>query len=636
MSYCPFCGRKMSGQEIFCPQCGKRLSQRSGVPEGAGNMPRRPERAGSMPRRPEGAENMPRGPEGAGSMPRRPEGAGNAPRRPERTNSTFRMGIVIFALSLAIVSAAIGIVVVGIKNRNRAQETWQPKRDVIYKLEGGNYASGYVTGISGKLHKANDAPPFDYYTVQDEGVSYINYSESGGDGYLYDVENRWGLQLDEPIRIECGGQVTTVNEIGLSFIDSVEYPALKENGRYYCEGTIQDIYQMKLDIFRGNGDKTLIATEKNIDREGYLEGNTLYSSIHYYFPFGNYQLNLSVMKRTDGDEGEQENAEAEPQKESDDSSLTGWAGAERHPDVRYDEAESNLGYMLSSVGQGKYEFRGNCEIVKDYSAWQTGNTYSSSFQSSSSAYTADNPSDLGLLYAAADDYNRDGIADLITVRTEAVTDVSGNPWVYWYWQLRTNGSSSTIYEFGDKLRDAGDVSFAVYDHYLIKVTRDYGVGDLWPLSEDAAEDEDVTFEEIIEVQDIYENFNTVFHCKREAADYLPNEYSYVLETPGEIYYWNVNYSTSDNVSLSEISDEREMITIIEGKLAQLFGKPVVSLSPLRFENRWSALSFAEPSSALQIKTVFDPVRVEDRENGSKKAGISSFTVKTVIPYKGEE
>ena len=241
-----------------------------------------------------------------------------------------------------------------------------------------------------------------------------------------------------------------------------------------------------------------------------------------------------------------------------------------------------------------------------------------------------------MLYAAADDYNRDGIADLITVRTEAVTDVSGNPWVYWYWQLRTNGSSSTIYEFGDKLRDAGDVSFAVYDHYLIKVTRDYGVGDLWPLSEDAAEDEDVTFEEIIEVQDIYENFNTVFHCKREAADYLPNEYSYVLETPGEIYYWNVNYSTSDNVSLSEISDEREMITIIEGKLAQLFGKPVVSLSPLRFENRWSALSFAEPSSALQIKTVFDPVRVEDRENGSKKAGISTFTVKTVIPDKGEE
>ena len=393
---------------------------------------------------------------------------------------------------------------------------------------------------------------------------------------------------------------------------------------------------MGLDRFQGKGDNTLLATEKNIDREGYWEGDAYYTSIHQYYPFGNYQLNLSVMKRTDGDENEQESAEAEPQKESDDSSLTGWAGAERHPDVRYDEAESNLGYMLSSVGQGKYEFRGNCEIVKDYSAWQTGNTYSSSFQSSSSAYTADNPSDLGLLYAAADDYNRDGVADLITVRTEAVTDVSGNPWVYWYWQLRTNGSSSTIYEFGDKLRDAGDVSFAVYDHYLIKVTRDYGVGDLWPLSEDAAEDEDVTFEEIIEVQDIYENFNTVFHCKREAADYLPNEYSYVLETPGEIYYWNVNYSTSDNVSLNEISDEREMITIIEGKLAQLFGKPVVSLSPLRFENRWSALSFAEPSSALQIKTVFDPVRVEDRENGSKKAGISTFTVKTVIPDKGEE
>ena len=211
MSYCPFCGRKMSGQEIFCPQCGKRLSQRSGVPEGAGNMPRRPEGAGSMPRRPEGA------------------------------NSTFRMGIVIFALSLAIVSAAIGIAVVGIKNRNRTQKTSEPKQSQIYKLKGDNYASGYVTGISGKLIKADDEPPFDYYTIQEEDTDYISYRESGDYGYQYIVENRWGLQLDEPIRIECGGQVTTVNEIGVSFIDSVEYPALKENGSYYCEGTIQNM-----------------------------------------------------------------------------------------------------------------------------------------------------------------------------------------------------------------------------------------------------------------------------------------------------------------------------------------------------------------------------------------------------------
>ena len=79
------------------------------MPEGAGNMPRRPERAGSMPRRPEGAENMPRGPEGAGSAPREPERAGNVP---GRTNSNFRMGIVIIALSLSVIFAAIGIVVV--------------------------------------------------------------------------------------------------------------------------------------------------------------------------------------------------------------------------------------------------------------------------------------------------------------------------------------------------------------------------------------------------------------------------------------------------------------------------------------------------------------------------------------------
>ena len=114
-------------------------------------------------------------------------------------------------------------------------------------------------------------------------------------------------------------------------------------------------------------------------------------------------------------------------------------------------------------------------------------------------------------------------------------------------------------------------------------------------------------------------------------NYYSDDYHYILETPDEIYYWSIDYSTNQNVFLQEIYDENEMISIIEGKLADITGEQIVSLSPLRWENRWSALSFTDPESVLKIKAVFDPYVQEKRENGSILVESGSFTYKTTIP-----
>lgn len=250
---------------------------------------------------------------------------------------------------------------------------------------------------------------------------------------------------------------------------------------------------------------------------------------------------------------------------------------------------------------------------------------------------AEDQSDLGLLYAAADDYDDDGTAELISFRTEAVTDNFGGQWVYLYGQLEKYGEESIVHEFGDKLTETAEISYVVVDHYLIKVTQNYGVGgSIWPLSETNTDEYELNYVESIEIQDLNDLSNIVFHSTREVGNYLPNDYNYILEMQGDLYYWNMNYSTSDSISLHQINDEGEMRTIIEDKLAEIVGESVVILSPLQWENRWSALSFTKPSSVLQIRTDFDPVSVEEQENGSKRVGTSSFIVKTTVPAESAE
>lgn len=130
--------------------------------------------------------------------------------------------------------------------------------------------------------------------------------------------------------------------------------------------------------------------------------------------------------------------------------------------------------------------------------------------------------------------------------------------------------------------------------------------------------------------------NTIFHSTRDFENSIVNDYTCQLETPGNIYYWNMEYSTTDAVLLHEVNDEGAMLMLIEEKLAEIVGEPVVSLSPLRWENRWYALSFTDPSSVLQLKVEFDPVSVEEQEGGSKRVGTGSFTVKTTVPAKNVE
>lgn len=521
--------------------------------------------------------------------------------------------------------------------------SYHPEQKETYKLEGEAYASTSLAKFSGKLVKQEFSPPFTDYTI-DEQKDFFRYSENRDNGYDYIVWCKWGLQLEEPIQVECNGKVTLVEEVGLVFFDGIEYPALQENDSYYCEGTIQNFYQMELDSFDGDGDKTLVATEKNIDREGYWEGNTYYTSNHHYYPYGNYVLDLSEMKNIEGSgnnkESTEEKLQGEESKEeenSEDSKLTGWAGSKKRPLVRYDDAERELENLLQSLGKGETELRGRYEIVTKFTTWQDGtSSYSSSSDSMSYAYMADDQSDLGLLYAAADDYDGDGTAELIGFRTEAVTDNFGNPWVYWHGQLSKFGQSSIDYEFGDKVRDTEEVSFVVLDHYLIKVLRKYEVWGSWPLSETEVDESDLNFVETIEINDLNDLSNVVFHSTREAGNYMPGDYHYTLEIPGNLYYWNLNYSTSDSVSLHEINDEGEMLSVIEEKLADIVGEPVISLSPLRWENRWAALSFTNSSSVLQIRTDFDPVSVEELDNGNKRVGTGAFTVKTTVPSESTE
>ena len=522
--------------------------------------------------------------------------------------------------------------------------SYHPEQKETYKLEGEAYSSTSLAKFSGRLVKQEVSPPFTDYTTH-EDKDLVSYNENRDDGYSYCVWCKWGLQLEEPIQVESNGKVTTVEEIGLIFFDDIEYPALKENDSYYCEGIIQDFYQMELDSMHGKGDKTLVATEKNIDREGYWEGDSYYTSIHHYYPYGNYVLDLSEMKIIGGSENSRESADKKQQKEDsqdeekgEDSTLTGWAGAKNSPSVSYDDAEFRFNYLLESPGKGKAELRGNYEIVGYQTTWQDGTeSFSTSSSTQSYNFMAEDQSDLGLLYAAADDYDDDGTAELISFRTEAVTDNFGGQWVYLYGQLEKYGEESIVHEFGDKLTETAEISYVVVDHYLIKVTQNYGVGgSIWPLSETNTDEYELNYVESIEIQDLNDLSNIVFHSTREVGNYLPNDYNYILEMQGDLYYWNMNYSTSDSISLHQINDEGEMRTIIEDKLAEIVGESVVILSPLQWKNRWSALSFTKPSSVLQIRTDFDPVSVEEQENGSKRVGTSSFIVKTTVPAESAE
>lgn len=515
--------------------------------------------------------------------------------------------------------------------------SYHPEQSDIYTLEGDNYASADIVRVCGRLVKAEYSPPFSDYSVLDENFNYVNYSENRPGGYQYDVVCKWGVQLEEPIQVSFNGKLITVDEIGLILPDQEEYRSLQENDYYYCEGVIQNLYQMSLDSYKGNGDAYLTETEKNIDRKGYMEGDTEYTSIHEYYPFGDYVSVVSKMVHIDeknedperpaGETGKKP-GEADPGQES---ALKGWGGRDRHDRVDYRDAENELDYLSNNPGEGRTEFTGTYKIERSYSSTQDGNTYRSNSNLLSASYTADDASDLGLLYGAADDFDGDLKAELLTFRTETVTHVDGNPYVYWYGQLDSFGNSSSSYQFGDKFLDSGEVQFVVIDHYLIQVSRVYDNGYVWPVAESEVDDLALEFNELIEVQDLNNLGDILFSAKRAVSNYYSDDYHYILETPDEIYYWSINYSTNQNVFLQEIFDENEMISIIERKLADITGEQIVSLSPLRWENRWSALSFTDPESVLKIKAVFDPYVQEKRENGSILVESGSFTYETTIP-----
>lgn len=181
------------------------------------------------------------------------------------------------------------------------------------------------------------------------------------------------------------------------------------------------------------------------------------------------------------------------------------------------------------------------------------------------------------------------------------------------------------------MNDESGVFFIVEDHYLIKVVNKYEGGNVWPISEKEVDDYDLTFYETIEVQDLDDGGKIVFSSTREVGNYFPDDYNYQLEIPGNRYYWNLDYSTSDNVALHEISDESEILAIIEEKLEDLVGEPVLTLSPLRWDNRWSAMTFSNPASVLQIKMSVEPADIEEMEADNKKVGSGAFAIKTSVP-----
>ena len=162
------------------------------------------------------------------------------------------------------------------------------------------------------------------------------------------------------------------------------------------------------------------------------------------------------------------------------------------------------------------------------------------------------------------------------------------------------------------------------------------LSDSYAPSQKEIDDYDLTFYETIEVQDLDDSLKIVFSSTREVGNYFPDDYNYKLEIPGNRYYWNLDYSTSDNVALHEISDESEIIRIIEEKLEDLVGEHVLTLSSLRWENRWSAMSFSNPASVLQIKMNVEPADIKDVEDDNKKVGSGSFTIKTKVPSRSTE
>ena len=316
--------------------------------------------------------------------------------------------------------------------------------------------------------------------------------------------------------------------------------------------------------------------------------------------------------------------------------LTGWAGAGRLATLKYDDAEQELEYLLQTYGKGKAAVKGTYEIVSDFDIWEEGDGYSSSFSMASNAFRTENQSDIGLVYAASGDYNGDGIADIISFRTEEEMNENGDSWIYWYGQLYQCGKKSSSFIFSDLMNNESEVSFLLANHYLIKVNREYEGGNVWPISEKEIDDYDLTFYETIEVQDLDDSLKIVFSSTREVGNYFPDDYNYKLEIPGNRYYWNLDYSTSDNVALHEISDESEIIRIIEEKLEDLVGEHVLTLSSLRWENRWSAMSFSNPASVLQIKMNVEPADIKDVEDDNKKVGSGSFTIKTKVPSRSTE
>jgi hypothetical protein len=157
--------------------------------------------------------------------------------------------------------------------------------------------------------------------------------------------------LEEPIQVSFNGKLITVDEIGLLLPDQEEYRSLQENDYYYCEGVIQNSFQMSLDSYKGNGDAYLTATEKNIDRKGYMEGDTEHTSIHEYYPFGDYVSVVSKMVHIDENNEDPERPAGETEKKPGEvdpgqqSALKGWGGRDRHDRVDYRDAENELDYL---------------------------------------------------------------------------------------------------------------------------------------------------------------------------------------------------------------------------------------------------------------------------------------------------
>lgn len=311
--------------------------------------------------------------------------------------------------------------------------------------------------------------------------------------------------------------------------------------------------------------------------------------------------------------------------------LTGWANSDRLSSLRYDDAVQVFDDLIQTYGKGKAKTEGTYKIEAEHSSWQLEDGFSSSNIRTIHGFTVEDQSDLGVLYAAADDYDGDGTADIISFRTEEVTDENDGSWIRWCGQFDKCGQNSSSYLFNDSMNDESETFFIVVGHYLIKVSNNYEGGDVWPVSEKEVEDYDMTFCETIEVQDLNDIYNIVFCSKREVSNYLPEDYDYQLDIPGETYFWNIDYSTSEDVSLHGINDESEMLTIIEEKLEELVGEPVLSLSPLRWENRWSSLVFTKPSSVLQIRMSVGAADIEETDDGNNLVGTGSFTINAKAP-----